>query len=387
MSCSTGLRSRPSIGGLGDAQERIRGDQDEQIERAGDPGLHRQHMGAQRQRQIVAEGGDQAAEQRQDRHPQQHRAFVIAPHAGDLVDQRLHRMRILEHVDDGEIRGDVQHHQRRERRRHEQQLRERGGARDIHQGDDRRQRAPSNGTVDWISASAERQHQRVMSGFRDHFDAPCTGAARPRRAGLGAVIVLPVALLLQGVGDILGHVGLVMLCQHGVGPEDAGSIERAFGDDALPFAEQVRQNSLVGDRQRGAAVGDAEIRPRDCRRAPASPAAPGRRGGTACRRDVLLGRHRRRREEHDGIAHARSAPAPRRARAPRANRRSWSNAAACASLAILCPTLWVRIMPHPSSPRFFRPSLSWRKRSVSLATAWRASVSALAALSRSPITI
>jgi hypothetical protein len=91
----------------GDAQERIRGDQDEQIEGAGDPALHRQHMRAQRQRQVVAEGSDQAAEQRQDRHPQQHRAFMIAPYAGDLVKQRLGRMRVLVDVDDGEVGRDV----------------------------------------------------------------------------------------------------------------------------------------------------------------------------------------------------------------------------------------------------------------------------------------
>ena len=54
---------------IGNAQEGIRGNQDEQIECAGDPGLHRQHMGAQRQRQLVAEGRDHAAEQGQDRHP------------------------------------------------------------------------------------------------------------------------------------------------------------------------------------------------------------------------------------------------------------------------------------------------------------------------------
>src|SRR5665213_121229 len=39
---------------------------------------------------------------------------------------------------------------------------------------------------------------------------------------LGAVIVFPVPLLLQGVGDILGHIGLVMLGKHGDGPEHAG---------------------------------------------------------------------------------------------------------------------------------------------------------------------
>ena len=158
-----------------DAQKRIRGDEDEQIERAGDPGLHRQHMRAQRARQIVAEGCDQAAKQRQDRHPQQHRSFVIAPDAGDLVDQGLHRVRIFEHVDDGEIRIDVQHHQRREREGHEQQLRQRRGARHVHQGNIAHARAGDrHGGLD--QGQRERQHQRVMSGFGDHFDAPCIGA-------------------------------------------------------------------------------------------------------------------------------------------------------------------------------------------------------------------
>ena len=159
----------------GDAQERIRGDQDEEIERAGDPGLHGQHMRTQRQRQIVAEGSDQAAEQRENRYPEQHRSFVIAPHAGDLVDQRLHRVRILEHVDDGEIQFDVQHHQRRERRRHEQQLRQRRGARDVHQGVITPARAGDRHRgLD--QRQRERQHQRVMPGFRDHLEAPWTGA-------------------------------------------------------------------------------------------------------------------------------------------------------------------------------------------------------------------
>ena len=178
MSCSTGLRSRPSIGGCAMTRERVRGEQDEQIEGAGHPGLHRQHMGAQRQRQIVAERGDQAAEQRQDRHPEQHRSFVVTPDAGDLVDQRFQRMRILEHVGDGEIRADVQHHQQRERDAGEQKLRQRGRARDVHQGDiaaartDQRHRRLDQ-------RQRQRQHQRVMPGLGDHFEAPLTGFAVP----------------------------------------------------------------------------------------------------------------------------------------------------------------------------------------------------------------
>ena len=78
----------------------------------------------------------------------------------------------------------MQRHQRGERRRHEQQLRERRGARDIPSARHRRQRAPSSGTVDWISASAKRQHQRVMSGFRDHRIAPCVADGAADALGL-----------------------------------------------------------------------------------------------------------------------------------------------------------------------------------------------------------
>jgi len=67
-------------------QERIGGDEDEQIECRRDPTLHGQHVCPQRQRQIVAECRNEAAEQGQDADPQQHRALVIAPDAGDFVD-------------------------------------------------------------------------------------------------------------------------------------------------------------------------------------------------------------------------------------------------------------------------------------------------------------
>jgi hypothetical protein len=69
-------------------QERIRGGENEQVERRGDPRLHRQHVGFKGGRQVAAEGRDQRAEQREDQHPEQHRALVVAPHAGELVDQR-----------------------------------------------------------------------------------------------------------------------------------------------------------------------------------------------------------------------------------------------------------------------------------------------------------
>src|ERR1700716_590122 len=51
-----------------------------------------------------------------------------------------------------------------------------------------------------------------------------------RSIRLGAVIVLPVPLLLQRVGDVLGHVGLVVLGQNRIGLEYAGGVERTLGN-------------------------------------------------------------------------------------------------------------------------------------------------------------
>jgi len=84
-------------------RERIGRRQDESQKRCADQALHAERVGAQPLRERPAGHGDQRAERRQDQRPQQHRSFVVTPHAGDLVDQRLHRVRILEHVDDGKI--------------------------------------------------------------------------------------------------------------------------------------------------------------------------------------------------------------------------------------------------------------------------------------------
>ena len=94
-SCRTGLRSLPSNGA---GPSRVKGfdvSDDEEQEGDADRALHREHVGLAAARQIVAEGRDRRAEQREDQHPEQHRAFVIAPDAGDLVEQRLGRMRVL----------------------------------------------------------------------------------------------------------------------------------------------------------------------------------------------------------------------------------------------------------------------------------------------------
>ena len=118
---------------LGNAQERIRGDQNEQNERNRDPGLHGEHVGLEASRQIVAEQRHQRAEQAEDEDPQQHRALVVTRHAGNLVDERLRGMGVLEHVDDGEIRPHVADRQRGKRDRNEAELHDRGRRGDRHQ--------------------------------------------------------------------------------------------------------------------------------------------------------------------------------------------------------------------------------------------------------------
>ena len=103
-SCSSGLRSRPSSG-AGDRAARTGSTwQDEQQEGGADPGPARPaHWRAASPADCAPNSGDQRAEERQDQHPEQHRAFVVAPDAGDLVDQRLRRMRVLPDVRDREI--------------------------------------------------------------------------------------------------------------------------------------------------------------------------------------------------------------------------------------------------------------------------------------------
>ena len=94
-----------------------------------------------------------------------------------------------------------------------------------------------------------------------------------------------------------------MFGQHGVGPEHAGGVEDTFGDHALPFAKQIRKNSLVGDRQCGAAVGnperDSQVIAAHQRPRLHQAAQPETFAGL----NMFLGHHRRCREKHDRIAH------------------------------------------------------------------------------------
>ena len=64
--------------------------------------------------------------------------------------------------------------------------------------------------------------------------------------------------LFQRVLHFRWHVGFIVLGQHFLGFKAVGADQGAIGDDALPFAEQVRQDALIIHPHRVVAVGDLE---------------------------------------------------------------------------------------------------------------------------------
>src|ERR1700733_11095329 len=93
-----------------------------------------------------------------------------------------------------------------------------------------------------------------------------------------------------------------MFGENRIGVEYTTAVERAFGYDALPFAEQIGQNSLIGHRNFSLAVGDFKT---DAQIIAVHEAAvfdqaaePDTRTGI----DVLFHHVARRIEKHDGVA-------------------------------------------------------------------------------------
>ena len=87
--------------------ERVGGQQDKQQEGHRDRALHGNHAGLEAGRQVATEYGHSRTEDRQDQHPQHHRAFMVPPYARDLVDQRLVGMGVHVNVLDRKVGRDV----------------------------------------------------------------------------------------------------------------------------------------------------------------------------------------------------------------------------------------------------------------------------------------
>ncbi len=177
------------------ALERVRGQQDEQQEGGADQALHGERVGPERPRQGAAEHGDHAAEDRQDQHPQQHRAFVVSPDAGELVDRGRGAVRVLRDVEDREVGGEVGVDERGEGDRDAGELGQRRAPADRHQLGVADARAP--GRDDRSARALRRARGRGRNGRS--------------RQSLGVRSFLPAALLLQRFDDLARHVALVVL--------------------------------------------------------------------------------------------------------------------------------------------------------------------------------
>jgi hypothetical protein len=130
-----------------------------------------QHARRYFERQIAAENRDRERPAREHQRPQQERAFVRSPRGGKPVHRGQLRVRVLRHVEHGEIIGEKRIGQTAERKRDEHQLPLRNRARKRHQrgvagfaaeARARERQHPQDDRQD------ERQDQREMTEFRNH---------------------------------------------------------------------------------------------------------------------------------------------------------------------------------------------------------------------------
>src|SRR6516225_8172743 len=198
-------------------------------------------------------------------------------------------------------------------------------------------------------------------------------------AELAFVVVLPVALLLQSIGDVLRHVGLVVLGEHAVGPKCTSRIEGAFGDHALPFAEKIRQQALIGDRDRTLAVGHLETYGQAVAAPNAALLHEATDADARSRLDMFFDHVGRRIEEDDGLLER----AEHQSHREREHTERGTDEGEASLLA------GHRAIPgaQPSRPSPLRRSSSRRNLIASPASARRASTTAARALSGWPSTI
>ena len=147
--------------------ERVCREQHEAQERRTDHALNGERARLERRREAAPQGRDEKAEAREDQRPQQHRAFVVPPQPGDLVEHRLGGVGVLRHVEEREIRNDMGVHQNAEGERHEQALDLRRARAEQHQPcvalcrPHKRHRALHQ-------RDDEREGEREMSDLRGH---------------------------------------------------------------------------------------------------------------------------------------------------------------------------------------------------------------------------
>ena len=181
-------------------------------------------LALQRLRQGAAEEGDERAEDREDQHPQQHRAFVVPPDPGNLVDRRGGAVGVLRDVEHGEIRDEMGVDERGEGDRETGELGQRRASSDRHQVGVAEARAP--GRHDRLrQRGGEGENEGEMADLDDHL-AFAPSCQRP--------------CFFSDFDDLARHVALVVLGENLVAGDAARSGEHALDDDALALAEEVR---------------------------------------------------------------------------------------------------------------------------------------------------
>ncbi len=101
------------------ARKWIGSENDEGQKGSSNPALNAKNVRTQGFWQIAGKGCNQRTEETKNQHPQQHRAFMIAPNAGNFIKHRLLRMGVFDHVKDRKVRDDIGECQNHERERNQ----------------------------------------------------------------------------------------------------------------------------------------------------------------------------------------------------------------------------------------------------------------------------
>ena len=184
---------------LGQPQERVRGEDDETQKRHPDHRLNAQHPRLESGRKPCPEPRRRRTKTRQDQHPQEHRAFVIAPDTRHLVKQRLQGVRVKHHQAQRKIRCDKGIGERREGKAQTQELGRRGrrghrhpAAPSLLRPDQRNHRLQRGNRhrKDQGEMAEFRNHPRILmrpaakaNALRADVAAMCAGAAFSRHPG------------------------------------------------------------------------------------------------------------------------------------------------------------------------------------------------------------
>src|SRR3954452_2064473 len=166
--------------------ERIRCEQDEEQERRPQQSLHTERGG----RQPIAAAlrkRDETGIKREYEYPQHHRAFMIPPSTGDLVEQRLRGVGVLRDIENGEIGHDERENQRAERETNEYELTHRRARSNGARNRALRAGAPKSGEA-LHNRERQRETQCQLTDFARHvppsFQRPARLSASTTSGGM-----------------------------------------------------------------------------------------------------------------------------------------------------------------------------------------------------------